>query len=316
MSDILKLKYKIGEIEFEVEGTADAVEQQRINFMNAVLPAAAEVMVRTQAAASNRPYIEASPQALMLNDKAGDEAEIAISQVENDLSRTSLAAFLKKFGPLTEQNFILFSAFFDEKKNGRKQFSSEDAKRYYAEARRQIPKNVSMAIHRLAESGYIMDAPKSEDAKSGNCYMLTEQGISYIDTYVPKENTGEKKVRSKVRKTTSEISEAYVHITADDLNVTAYPPIKNLSATKEQVIMAMYIVTNEGKGEWFTVDDVIHLLVTVFDVSANYDMVNGVFQRNRSMFAVENKQNNKKVLLRRLLSGAKDFAVSIIQRKQ
>ena len=316
MSDILKLKYKIGEIEFEVEGAADAVEQQRINFMKAVLPAAAEVMVRTQVAVNNHPYIEASPQALMLNDKEGNETEVAISPVENDFSRTSLAAFLKQFGPLTEQNFILFSAFFDEKKNGTKLFSIEDAKRYYAEARRPIPKNISMAIHRLAESGYIMDAPKTEDTKSGNCYMLTEHGISYIDAYVPKENSGEKKVRSKAKKTTSDISKAYVHITADDLNITAYPSIKSLSGAKEQVVMAMYIVTNEGKGEWFTVDDVIHLLVAVFDVSANYDMVNGVFKRNKSMFAVENKQNNKKVLQRRLLSGAKDFAVSIIQKKQ
>ena len=48
MCDVLKLKYKVGEIEFEVEGPAEVVEQQRVNFMNAVLPAAVEAMVRTQ----------------------------------------------------------------------------------------------------------------------------------------------------------------------------------------------------------------------------------------------------------------------------
>ena len=53
MSDTLKLKYKVGEIEFEAEGPADAVEQQRINFMNAVLPAAVNAMVQTRSVSEN-----------------------------------------------------------------------------------------------------------------------------------------------------------------------------------------------------------------------------------------------------------------------
>lgn len=93
-----------------------------------------------------------------------------------------------------------------------------------------------------------------------------------------------------------------------------YPAVKDLSGAKEQVIMAMYIVTNEGKGEWFAVDDIIHLLVNVFEVPADSDKVNGVFKRNKSMFASEQDANNKKALRRKLLSGAKDFAVDIIQK--
>lgn len=62
MSDVLKLKYKVGEIEFEAEGPAEAVELQRVNFMNAVLPAAVEAMVRTRSVSENRTYIEATPQ--------------------------------------------------------------------------------------------------------------------------------------------------------------------------------------------------------------------------------------------------------------
>lgn len=54
MSDTLKLKYKVGEIEFEAEGPADAVEQQRINFMNAVLPAAVNAMVQTRSVSENK----------------------------------------------------------------------------------------------------------------------------------------------------------------------------------------------------------------------------------------------------------------------
>ena len=80
--------------------------------------------------------------------------------------------------------------------------------------------------------------------------------------------------------------------------------------------MTMYILTNEKKGEWFTVDDIIYLLINVFEVPANIDMVNGVFKRNKSMFASEKDSKNKKAFRKKLLSGAKDFAKDIIQRKQ
>ncbi len=316
MSDTLKLKYKVGGIEFEAEGPTEAVEQQRINFMNAVLPAAVEAMVRTQAVVEHQPYGDATPQAPMLEAGVQDNPVASSHQPESDFSRISLASFLKKYGALSEQDFTLFSAYFDEKKNGKKSFSIDDVRLYYAEARRSVPTNPSMSLNRLAEKGYIMDAPKPEDAKNGKYYMLTADGMEYINSYIPKENSGEKKKsRSNARKTTSNISEAYTTITADDLNIKNYPAVKSLSGAKEQVIMAMYIVTNEGKGEWFTADDVIHLLVNIFEIPANTDMVNGVFKRNKSMFASEQDANNKKALRRKLLSGAKDFAAAIIQKE-
>lgn len=100
----------------------------------------------------------------------------------------------------------------------------------------------------------------------------------------------------KEKKSVSTISKAYVSITADDLNTRNYPAVKSLSGAKEQIIMAMYIVTNEGKGEWFTVEDIIHLLINVFEVSADKDKVNGVFKRNKGMFASEQDPANKKAL--------------------
>lgn len=314
MSDVLKLKYKVGEIEFEAEGPAEAVEQQRVNFMNAVLPAAVEAMVRTQTVVEHRPYIESASQPPMIEAGVKNEhLATTSSQPENDFSRTSLASFLKKYGALNEQDFTLFAAFFDEQKNGNKSFSIDDVKKYYAEARRPVPTNPSMSLNRLAEKGYIMDAPKPEDAKNGKYYMLTTDGIAYIDAYVPKEGTGEKKkARPKTKTTTSNVSDAYKSINADDLNLKNYPAVKSLSGAKEQVIMAMYIVTNEGKGEWFTVDDVIHMLINVFEVSANTKKVGGVFDRNKGLFASEQDPNNKKAYRRKLLSSAKDFALEII----
>lgn len=159
-----------------------------------------------------------------------------------------------------------------------------------------------------------MDTATPEGEKPGNYYILTTDGIAHIESYVPKEDSGEKKKpRVRTKKSASKISEAYASVTADDLNTRNYPAVKSLAGAKEQIIMAMYIVTNEGKGEWFTVEDIIHLLINVFEVPADKDKVNGVFKRNKGMFASEQDPANKKALRKKLLSGAKDFAISIIQ---
>ena len=313
MSDVLKLKYKVGEIEFEAEGPAEAVEQQRVNFMNVVLPAAVDAMVRTQAVIEHQPYIDAAAQPAML--EAGLPAEpLAIpNQLENDFSRTSLASFLKKYGTLGDQDFTLFAAYFDEKKNGTKAFSIENVKQYYQEGRRTAYSNNSQLLRQLAKKGYIMDTSAPEDAKAGKYYMLTNDGIAYIEAYTPKEDSGDKK-KPRAKKATNKKDSVYSTITADDLNIAAYPEVKSLSTGKEQVIMAMYIVTNENKGEWFTVDDVIYLLTNIFEIPANVDNVNGVFKRNKSWFTSKQDDNNKKAYQRKLLTGAKDFAKRLISK--
>ena len=313
MSDVLKLKYKVGEIEFEAEGPAEAVEQQRVNFINVVLPAAVDAMVRTQAVIEHQPYIDAAAQPAML--EAGLPAEpLAIpNQLENDFSRTSLASFLKKYGTLGDQDFTLFAAYFDEKKNGTKAFSIENVKQYYQEGRRTVYSNNSQLLRQLAKKGYIMDTSAPEDAKAGKYYMLTNDGIAYIEAYTPKEDSGDKK-KPRAKKATNKKDSVYSTITADDLNLAAYPEVKSLSPGKEQVIMAMYIVTNENKGEWFTVDDVIYLLTNIFEIPANVDNVNGVFKRNKSWFTSKQDDNNKKAYQRKLLTGAKDFAKRLISK--
>ncbi len=313
MSDILKLKYKVGEIEFEAEGPAEAVEQQRVNFMNAVLPAAVEAMVRTQTVVERQPYIESATQPALLEAGASDAPMVTPHQTENDFSRTSLASFLKKYGTLGDQDFTLFAAYFDEKKNGTKAFSIENVKQYYQEGRRPAYSNNGMLLKYLVQKGYIMDTVVPEGAKPGNYYMLTTDGIAYIESYVPQEDLGDKK-KPRAKKATNKKDSVYSTITADDLNLAAYPEVKSLSPGKEQVIMAMYIVTNENKGEWFTVDDVIYLLTNIFEIPANVDNVNGVFKRNKSWFTSKQDDNNKKAYQRKLLTGAKDFAKRLISK--
>lgn len=312
MSDVLKLKYKVGEIEFEAEGPAEAVEQQRVNFMNVVLPAAVDAMVRTQAVIEHQPYIDAATQPAMLEAGLPVEPLATPNQPENDFSRTSLASFLKKYGTLGDQDFTLFAAYFDEKKNGTKAFSIENVKQYYQEGRRAAYSNNSQLLRQLAKKGYIMDTSAPEDAKAGKYYMLTNDGIAYIEAYTPKEDSGDKK-KPRAKKATNKKDSVYSTITADDLNLAAYPEVKSLSPGKEQVIMAMYIVTCESKGEWFNVDDVLYLLTYIFEVHATTKSISNVFDKNKSLFTTQQDPNNKRALQRKLLSGAKDFAMEIIE---
>lgn len=313
MSEVLKLKYKVGQIEFEAEGSADAVEQQRVNFMNSVLPAAVEAMTRTQSVMTEGTYIAAGNDTPLLETQNKRNILDDIKCDESDFSRTSLSSYVKQFGDVSEQDFTLFAAYFYEIKNGTKVFSIEDVKKFYPEARRPLPKNPSMLLYSLAQKGYIMDADSpSGDNKTGKWYIISEDGISYIKNYIPKEDKGEKKkTHTKQRKISANAS-VYSKITADDLNLKNYPAVKSFSGSKEQVILAMYIVTNEDKGDWFTVEDIIYLLTNIFEISTSVNIVNGVIKRNKSMFASEQDPNNKKAYRRKLLSGAKDFAKELI----
>lgn len=310
----LKLRYKVGEIEFEAEGTPDAVERQRLNFMDAVLPAAVEAMVRTRGTVIKEQYLDA-PAPIQALPEGNKQIEEPTLQLENDIPRISLSSFIKKYGILSEQDFTLFSAYFYEKKTGNAVFSVDDVKKYYTEARRPLPSNPSMSLYKLAEKGYIMDAPDSE-SKGAKQYILTDDGIAYIASYSPKEAGDEKKkATSKSHKKAGKSVSIYSNLTADDLNLISYPAVKSYSSSKEQVILAMYIVTTEGKGEWFTVADIEYLLTNIFELPTNIDMINGVFTRNKSMFKAEQDAENKKAYRRKLLSGAKDFAKLVIEGK-
>lgn len=312
MNNNLKLEYKVGAIEFRAEGPADAVEQQRINFMNTVLPAAVDAMVRTQSNTVHGNYVEPAPQTPMLESSTEVTNTMAVSSPVADFSRTSLTSFLKTYGVLTDQDFTLFAAYFDELKNGVVAFSSDSVKQYYLEGRRTAYSNNSELLRQLAKKGYIMDAPTPDGAKAGKHYMLTDAGMTYIKDYVPKDVNVEKKPRVKAKKTINKAASAYAPLNADDLNLKQYPSVKSLLGTKERVILAMFIVTNEGKGEWFTADDVSYILENIFETTVNTKSVNGVFDRNKSLFACEHDPDNKKAIRRKLLSAAKDYAKAII----
>ena len=306
-----RIKFKIGEIEFEAEGTADVIARERDAFMNMVLPAAIEAVVKTKSVNSDNAYIE-------LNEVSGC-ALIPEASVENvvsdsimhpgiDYNRINLAAYLKDKGVLTEQEFTLFAAYFDENKNGKQFFTKDDVERYYSEARRSKPANISMSLNRLAEKGLIMDADTVEQ-KTPKPYIISAEGLKYINGFKPK--TDVEKTHVKTRKAASKSKSEYANIDVDMLHLSKYPEIKTFKEFKNKMMMVLYIVTVENAGEWFTTADVLYLLTDIFGEAATKDQVNGVFNREKLWFKTEKVEGNKRDSRRKLLNAGMDYAKSL-----
>lgn len=311
----IRVKFKIGEIEFEAEGTADLVERERSIFSNTLLPSAVDAIVRTRGVAQSAQYIESGePATKLLTEETNANIinENILTPGENDYSRMNLASYLKSFGTLTEQEFALFAAYFDEMKNGTKYFTKDDLERYYSEARRTVPSNPSMSLFQLAEKGLIMDAGDVEQ-KIPKPYIVSSDGIIYIKKYQPKQET-EKKV-TKTRKQHLKTKSIYAGVNCDELNLSNYPNVKLLKDFKEKMMMVLYIITKEGKGEWFTTTDVLCLMTDIFGESATKDQVNGVFNREKLWFKVENVEGNEKETKRKILNKGVEFVQTLITNK-
>lgn len=308
----IRVKFEIGEIKFEAEGSADLVERERSIFNNTLLPAAIDAIVRTRGVPQSAPYIEApeSQQQALLAASSKALSENATQNFGIDLSRTTLASFVKKYGSLSEQDFVLFSAYFDEIKNHASHFTKDEAEKYYDDARRTKPQNISMCLNQLAQKGFIIDATDVEQ-KLPKPYRISDEGLEYISTYTPKD-VKEKKASNKPRKQRTKGKSAYSDVNCDELNLDSYPSIKSLKGFKEKMMLMLYIVTKEGKGEYFTTADVLCLMTDIFGESATKKQVEGVFNREKQWFKTENVDGNNKSVRRKLLNGGKEFAQSLI----
>ncbi|SEO01175.1 hypothetical protein SAMN04488134_103114 [Amphibacillus marinus] len=306
-----RVKFKIGEIEFEAEGSAETIERERAVFMNKLLPAAVDAIVRTRGERQTKSNIGVVEQPATLLEIENKEDSYSISPAK-DLSRTSLVSYSNGFGKLTEQDFVLIAAYYEENKNGIKSFSSENVKQYYSNARRKKYSNNSQLLNDLAQKGLIMDDSNAEKAHPKH-YVLTSEGLEYVESYQPKEDSEVKSKATRQRKKLDRKSSTYASLSADDLKLKNYPEIKNQKTFKEKMILTLYIVTVEGKGEWFSNADVQCLMTDILGLSSSEKIISNIFYKNKSWFKSEQDPTNKKAYTHKLLQGAKDFAQSIIE---
>lgn len=308
----IRVKFKIGEIEFEAEGSADLVERERSIFSNTLLPSAVDAIVRTSGLGQANQYIEAIEEPTLLAEET--TADIVLDTIavpkEDDYSRMNLASYIRGLGNITEQEFTLFAAYFDEIKNETNHFTKDDLQRYYSEARRTAPSNLSMSLNQLAKKGLIMDAVDVEK-KMPKPYIVSTDGMQYISEFQPKQEK-DKKATKAHKKRTKEKSQ-YADINCDELNLSDYPDVKSLKDFKEKMMTVVYILTKEEKGEWFTISDVLCLMTDIFGEDATNKQIEGVFSREKQWFKTENIDGNKKLVHRKLLNQGKEFVQSLIQ---
>lgn len=308
----IRVKFEIGEIKFEAEGAADLVERERSIFNNTFLPAAIDAIVRMRGVVQNTKYSETlgldqisstTPTNMLMLP------ETPTSLSTDDFSRTSLVTFVKEKGAHDHYDFIICAAYYNEKKNGISSFSSVTLKELYSEAKKPLPGNLSQSLSELVKKGLIME---DSSAKGSNpkIYVLTVNGEEAVQAMVATEQKGKKSV-TKPKKQRQKMESSYSGLNCDELDMSKYPEIRKLKEFKEKMMLILYIITNEGKGEWFTTTDVLFIMTDILGENATKDQVNGVFKREKRWFKAETIDGNKKMMHRKLLNEGKAYAQSL-----
>lgn len=314
MSIPLKLQYKIGNIEFLAEGAPDDVEQQRKIFVEGVLPSAVEAMARTQSPMHFQSSNDSIQPVSLLEKEPVALIEVPVESSDNKFDRISLAEYIRQLGVIAETDFVLAAAYFSEKKNGNKSFTTANVKQWYSDARRSETSKVSGFVTYLAKKGLIMDDPESL-GQNPKCYIITTSGLEYIKNFKPKEKSkAEKSGAAKSKKAKTKPESQYEHLAIDDLHLEKYPAITKLKETKDKVSMVMYVVSKENQGEWFTVNDLLLLLNKKLGDSLTDAQIHGVFRHHPRWFYSE-KSSTGKELRYKLQNEGITNAEEIIQDK-
>jgi hypothetical protein len=190
-----KVRFKIGEIEFEAEGDGGIIARERNEFVSTLLPLALDTMAKTMA-------VRQIPQTTaLLKSPTADVS--SLSQSTEDWRKMGLSLFAKEKGVESSTDFILCAAFFKEKKGEIKSFSSTTAKSFFEEAKKPEQGKTSDTIYKLAQRGLIMEYPPAKGAIPIE-YILTGDGEEYVKNL----HTKVKKTSPRPRKKTKKVSSA------------------------------------------------------------------------------------------------------------
>jgi hypothetical protein len=289
-----KYHIKIGEIEFSLEGDADYIEKERSIFFGGILPQAVDAMANAHALSAPVEYTDV-PIPTITDGKLTSASSAGLS----------LNEFLNTKGFSSQINNAIGLMYYYENEKDRTDFSSEDLKQYFKDAKIIVPQNPSDVINKLIGKAFIMQT----DQKGR--YKLTRTGIDFVEAFVTSV-TKEKKASAKPRKPRTKIESVYANLSADDLNLKNYPEVKEQDSFKKQMMLTMYIVSSEVHGDAFSIADVQCVMTDILGLPASRGQVQGVFDRNASWFKDVSDETNAKSIKHRLLEGAKDFAKSLI----
>ena len=287
-----KYHIKIGEVELSLEGDAEYIEKERSIFFNGILPMAVDAMVNARAISqANKPPDSNIP---MIDDGKRDY-----------IPGSSVNEFLRKKGFSTQIDTALGLFFYFTFEKGVIDFSTEELKSFFHEAKIPIPLNPSDIISKLVGRGHVQPA----DQKGR--YTLTNSGIDYVNSFLG--NKKDKKTSSKPNRVHNKKESEYSNLSADDLNLKNYPEVKAQETFKKRMMLALFIIFTEGHGDTFSVVDVQYIMTNIFGLPATKDQVQGVFSRQRIWFKDIPDEKNTNIIKHKLLEGAKDFVKSYLE---
>lgn len=149
------IRYKKGDIEIEVQGDKEFVEEKFKELLEFKSVTVSEETV--------------SPPSTKSQERTG--------------KRMSLAEFLKTKNPKGHDDTILVFGYFIEKIEGASLFNVDDIKKCYRDAKIPPTKNIPTYTTILTKKGYVMDAGDKKDNKKA--WVLTKSGEEYIEALIP-----------------------------------------------------------------------------------------------------------------------------------
>jgi hypothetical protein len=218
----------------------------------------------------------------------------------------SIREFLNRKNFATNIDTTLGVGYYIEMQCGLEDFSKIEIEEYMRKAKYQVPNNVSLSIFQNAEKGYFQESINETKPKR---YCLTDTGIKYVESFTGNE-TKEKAKGPKAKRSRGKIPSSYESLTREGLNLDKYPRIIDLSSFKDKMIVSMYIISSQGKGEYFSVNDILFIMLNIFGEKATIDQITGVLTREPTWF---NKDTSTRPNKFKLLSRAEDQAQKIIK---
>ena len=291
-----KLHIKLGEHELDVAGSPSFVKQERLLFYNMIAVAHAQ-----------------KESSLVSNSSMQEELPTQeVSSPSNVVGQESMFDYIHHKALTTLSEITLFCVYYEEIFLSKRDFGIQDIKRYFKELRKPVPKNCSQIISTLERKGFVT---KSKKIGSTFSYHLTASGLTVCKNYETDPLKTKKLLshnQSNRKYKSGPVTAAYTQISADDFNLSHYPAVQDFSAFKDRMVLALYIVTNEGKGEYFYVRDIVYLMREIFGETATHDQVTGVCKTYSTWFKVESSLENNRSKRRKLLAAGKNYAEDLM----
>ncbi len=235
MDNILKVHFRIGEIEFKAEGSSSDVERERQSFTETLLPLAIDAMVQTKGVIAETKYIDTKEIQMLSSFESNSSDDLKQNKMNN--TPISVNEFIKSKGFLSKIDNAIGLIYHNELNNGKLSFSSDELRAYFTSAKQTPPANPSDIINKLVKKAFIMET--SDKGK----YQITAAGEEYIENYIAKNPSKKKKPSKRIR---SKSKSSFKDINIDTLNLKSYPEIKVQNPFKNRMMLTLYILPSRN----------------------------------------------------------------------